>query len=136
MNIQNQPLTPTPEQEALIRLLASRYVRRENRFYHIDRPNEALNRRDVEQSFIQTVVRELPELPHDPATLKLVFRTAIELLQSDPRRSIPIWGGQQASFPGNEARLIWNETGTVTINTWRLRDTHASSLGQPPQIDC
>ena len=135
MNIQNQPLTPTPEQEALIRLLASRYVRRENRFYHIDRPNEALNRRDVEQSFIQTVVRELPELPHDPATLKLVFRTAIELLQSDPRRSIPIWGGQQASFPGNEARLIWNETGTVTINTWRrpayrTRGVNAANYGR------
>ncbi|MGR3507164.1 MAG: primase-helicase family protein [Paracoccaceae bacterium] len=119
MNKQNPLTAPTPEQDALIRLLASRYVRRENRFYHIDRPNEALNRNDVERAFIHAIVQELPELPHDPAMLKLVFRTAIELQHSDRHRSIPVWGGQQASVPGNEARLIWNEHGTVMINTWR-----------------
>jgi hypothetical protein len=135
MTLQKTLTAPTPEQDALIRLLASRYVRRENRFYHIDRPNEALNRNDVERAFIHTIARELPELPHDPATLKLVFRTAIDLVHSDPRRTIPIWGGQQASVPGNEARLIWNEHGTVMINTWRrpayrTRGVNAADYGR------
>jgi hypothetical protein len=120
MTIQTKPLTPTPQQDALIRLLAASYVRRENRFYHIDRPNEALSRRDVEQSFIQTIAREHPELPHDDGAMRLVFKIAIELLHSDPRRAVPIWGGQQASFPGNPDRLVWNGSGSVTINTWRL----------------
>lgn len=119
MNIQNQLTTPTREQDALIRLLASRYVRLDNRFYHVDRPNVALNRRDVEQTFIHMIGRELPELPRDPGTLKAVFKIAIELQHTDPRRTVPVWSGQQSSYPGNVERLFWNDNGTVTINTWR-----------------
>lgn len=119
MTIQNPLNTPTHEQDTLIRLLASRYVRRDNRFYHVDRPNEVINRRDVEQTFIHTIARERHDLPHDADTLRLVFRMAIELKHSDSARTIAVWGGQQASFPGNEARLIWNDNSTVTINTWK-----------------
>jgi len=55
----------TPEQDQLIRLLASRYLRQENRFYHVDQPNQPLSRRDVEQTFMYMVGQALPEITHD-----------------------------------------------------------------------
>lgn len=37
--------------DRLIRLLAASYVRREGRFYHIDRPTESMTREDLQRSF-------------------------------------------------------------------------------------
>ena len=120
MNIQNPLTTLTPQQDALIRLLASSYVRRENRFYHIDHPTEPMSQRDLQQSFMQMIAVEFPDLPRDPQTLKAVFRIAIELQHTDRQRTIPYWGGQIRSLPGHPERLAWNPSGSVTINSWRV----------------
>ena len=120
MTIQKTLTAPTPEQDALIRLLASRYVRRENRFYHVDNPTEPMSQRDVMQTFMQMLAREHPEVSRSPENLKLVFKLGIEQHQDDQRRTIPYWGGQIRSFPGNTERLVWNPSGSVTINSWKM----------------
>ncbi len=112
----------TQEQDQLIRLLASRYLRQENRFYHIDQPTQALSRRDVEQTFMNTVGRELPDVALTVETMKAVFKVGIELQHTDQSRSIPVWSGQLKSYPGQEDRLIWNPNGTVSLNAWRKPD--------------
>jgi hypothetical protein len=110
----------TQEQDQLIRLLASRYLRQENRFYHIDHPNQPLSRRDVEQTFMRTVGQELPEIVLTPETLKTVFKVGIQLQHTSQEHTVPVWSGQLRSYPGQEGRLIWNANGTATINTWRM----------------
>ena len=110
----------TQEQDQLIRLLASRYLRQENRFYHIDQPNQALSRRDVEQTFMRAVGQELPAMALTPETLKTVFKVAIQLQHTSQEHTVPVWSGQLRSYPGQEGRLIWNANGTATINTWRM----------------
>ena len=135
MNKQNPLTTPTPEQDALIRLLASRYVRRENRFYHIDNPTEPMSQRDVMQTFMQMLAREHPGVSRSHENLKLVFKLGIEQHQDDQRRTIPYWGGQIRSFPGNTERLVWSESGSVTINSWRMPEyrqhgTNRARLGR------
>ncbi|WP_322889990.1 MULTISPECIES: primase-helicase family protein [unclassified Yoonia] len=119
MNSTNTLTNLTPEQDRLTRLLAARYLRQENRFYHIDQPTQALSRRDVEQTFMNMVGRELPDIALTVETMKTVFRVGIELQHTDQNRSIPVWGGQLRSYPGEAARLVWNPNGTVAINTWR-----------------
>jgi len=120
MEIKNPIDHLTQEQDQLIRLLASRYIRQENRFYHIDQPNQPLSRRDVEQTFMNAVRRELPHIALTTETLKVVFKVAIQLQHTSQEHTVPVWGGQLRSYPGQEGRLIWNPNGTVTINTWRL----------------
>jgi len=104
----------------LVKLLASQYVRRDNRFYHIDRPTEAISRRDVEQTFMHVARRELPDIELTPDLLKAVFRVGIELQHNETALSIPVWGGEIRSVPGSSARLTWNNNGTVSLNCWIL----------------
>ena len=44
-----------PTFRILCEALSARYVRREQRFYNVTRPGEALSRRDMEQAFINQV---------------------------------------------------------------------------------
>jgi len=105
--------------EQLIRLLATSYVRREGRFYHIDRPTEALARDDLQRAFLYQAValnggQEVPK-----PLMKQVFETAITQLNPDSNRSIPVWTGSIAPYPGNPERRIQLESGNVVLNSWR-----------------
>ncbi len=53
--------------EQLIRLLATSYVRRKGRFFHVDRPTDALARDDLQRAFItQAAARNSgKEIPKD-----------------------------------------------------------------------
>lgn len=121
-----QPALPLPATNAdttadgLLLALCSRYVRREQRFYHVDRPNEALSRRDMEQAFLNQIGAILPGVKVTSDILKRVYDLAIEKKHTDRQRSIPVWRGAMACYPGKEERLVWNDTGTVEINTWKV----------------
>lgn len=105
--------------EQLIRLLATSYVRRESRFFHVDRPTEALARDDLQRAFItQAAARNSgKEIPKD--VMKKVFDTAIVQMNSNPNRSIPVWTGNSIAYPGNPDRRIQLESGQVVLNSWR-----------------
>jgi hypothetical protein len=117
--IQPEPLKPT---ELLIRYLAGSYVRRENRFYHLDRPHEPLSRTDLELAFLHVAKGLNPQAASNPAIMKEVFQTAIATKQADHDRCIPVWGGSIRPFPGNPKRIIPLDNGTVCINSWKQPD--------------
>jgi len=103
----------------LIRLLASTYVRREGRFFHIDRPNESLARDDLQRSFLTPAQRLNDGNPVPKPVLKEVFDTAIHQVNGDQYRSIPVWTGAIQPFPGNPERRIQLDSGQFILNSWK-----------------
>ena len=99
--------------EVLVHSLCASYVRRETRFYHVDSPDQALSRRDVEQAFIATLGNNFPAELLTSTLLKQTFDIAIERKHTDRAKSVPVWGGSMACHPGNPNRLLWKENGTV-----------------------
>lgn len=112
---------PTDEglAERLIRHLATNYVRRENRFYHIDRPAEALSQNDLQRSFLFRAQALNNGQAVPTKTMKEVFDTAIVQMNPNPFRSIPVWTGGVVPYPGNPERRIQLESGQVVLNSWK-----------------
>ncbi len=123
LGAQDLPLIETSTQETevfllLSEMLASRYVRREHRFYHISRPSEPLSRRDVEQAFLYQVKTVRLDTPITSEIMKRVFSHCIDLKHTDETRTISVWGGELVCQPGNTNRIIRLDTGSVCLNTW------------------
>jgi hypothetical protein len=89
-----------------------------------------MSRRDVEQTFMHMVGRELPDLALTTELLKKVFQIGIDLRHTDRERTIPVWGGQLRSYPGRRERMTWNSNGTVSINTWRQPEYRQRGVNQ------
>lgn len=118
----NNSLTLTTDEaltEQLVRILATSYVRKENRFYHIDRPSEALSQQDLQRSFLTPAQAVNHGQPVPANVMKAVYDTAITQMNPNPFRSIPVWTGGVAPFPGNQDRRILLESGQVVLNCWR-----------------
>lgn len=119
----NHSLTRTtnePLAEQLIRLLATSYVRKENRFYHIDRPSEALSQHDLQRSFLTPAQALHGGQPVPKHVMKVVYDTAIVQMNPNPFHSIPVWTGSTVPYPGNPERRIQLESGQVVLNSWRV----------------
>lgn len=117
--------------DRLIRLLATTYVRREGRFYHIDRPTESMTREDLQRSFpYQAVaINGGQEVPN--AVMKHVYSTAITQINSNQYRSIPVWTGSISPYPGNLERRIQLESGQMILNSWKAPSYRRYGLIQP-----
>ncbi|MDR5655121.1 primase-helicase family protein [Ruixingdingia sedimenti] len=129
------PLTDSTLTDQLIRLLATSYVRRENRFYHVDRPAEAMSRDDLQRAFLTPAQRLNNGNPVSRAIIRQVFDTAIVQNNPDQFRSIPVWTGTILPFPGNPARRIQLESGQFVLNAWKApeyRSHFATERGEAP----
>lgn len=130
-NLLPTPTTDVSLTERLIQLLACSYVRRENRFFHIDRPTEPMSRDDLQRAFLcQAQTLNGGELP-SRSVMKEVFDTAIIQMNANPLRSIPVWTGSIKPFPGNPARRIQLESGQVVLNTWKEPAYRRHGLQEP-----
>lgn len=111
--------------DKLIHLLATSYVRREGRFYHIDRPHESMTREDLQRAFL-TPAKKLNNNQDVPrAVIKEVYDTAIHQNNADQYRSVPVWTGAIKPFPGNHNRRIQLESGQFDLNSWKQPDYRA-----------
>ena len=128
---QQVPVTAPPDDEAaavsfFAQLLCSMFVRNEQRFYHVDNPYAPLSKRDMEQAFLN-IVSSMSARALDPSrefkltnsVFRKVIDIAVERKHTDRTRSIAVWGKTMACHPGNRNRIIWLDTGVVTLNTWK-----------------
>lgn len=115
-----QPSTE-PNTTKLIKDLAKEYgnqiVRRDNKFYDIDRLGCPLSRNDVEMMLLNRIRAEHPQVPLSNELLKGLFRLLIEQRHTDIDRSFQVWNGASTCEPGNINRLIMSR-GAASINTW------------------
>lgn len=109
-------------------LLCSLFIRNEQRFFHVDNPNNPLSKRDMEQAFLNivsspNVQAAIAESGKEYSLTNAVFRQvldiAVERKHTDRTRSIPVWGRTVGCHPGNKSRAIWLDTGVVELNTWK-----------------
>ena len=112
------PASDPKLKEQLIKLLATSYVRREGRFFHIDRPGVPLTREDLQRSFLCQAQKFNDETPISKPILKEVFNTAITEISADTNRSIPVWTGRIIAYPGSLERRIPLESGQFDLNAW------------------
>lgn len=125
------PATDEPLTERLIRLLATSYVRYDTHFYHVDRPSEAMSRDNLQRAFLYQAVALNGGQPIPKQVLKEVFDTAIVQMNPNPYRSIPVWTGSIAPYPGNPDRRIQLESGYMVLNSWKEPAYRRYGLIQP-----
>lgn len=105
--------------DRLIQYLATNYVRRENRFFDINRPRESMTRDDLERAFLVVAQKVNNGKPVDTATMREVYSVAIRQKNADWNRSIQPWTGTVESHPSNPSLRIQLHNGVVVLNAWR-----------------
>ena len=103
--------------EELTKAVCTWYVRRDSKFYAVDRLNTKLSRDDVERACVTRFADEFPDADLSAEVIKEVFHRAIVLKHSVADQSIPTWNGAVRCDPSAPGKLIW-ENGMVTVNTW------------------
>ena len=110
----------------IVQTVAQWYVRKNNKYYDVDLPGEALSRDDVERVITQRLHSEFPG--NDdlvPDVVRQISQKVIRDVFVSPRESIPVWSGIRKSFPGNPNKLIFSKHLTATINTWKSPEYRA-----------
>ncbi len=118
------PLTPlTPEdvspQDLLCKAVASWFVRKENRFYDIQRWNASINANDLQRTCIHRFRNQFPDVTITNELLRDVFSKAIEAKHNDPTQSIPVWNGARHCQPSHPDSVVWAD-GMVSLNSWSV----------------
>ncbi|MFK7752597.1 MAG: primase-helicase family protein, partial [Sedimentitalea sp.] len=114
-----KPESVSEKDKALLcQQLAQWYVRKDNKFLLVDRPDNTISRADIERASLLRIKKDHPTIALSPELLKEVFQHAIEAKHSDATQSIQVWNGHFSCRPNIAERLI-PEDGFVTINSWR-----------------
>lgn len=116
------PLTPdTPEatKSALARFIASRFVRRDGKFYRLDNPNVSISATDLKRVSLHQVKAAFPNVEVTDELWSAVCAHVVNDTHTIQAESVPVWDGTQNCVPGEIGGLIWND-GMASLNTWRL----------------
>lgn len=104
--------------EELCRCVARWFVRKDNKFYDIDRPNTPLCRNDIEMITLSRIRSNFPRIQLSSDLLRNIFRRTIDELTTLEDQSISVWSGELRCQPGHLDRLVRSD-GVVSINQWR-----------------
>ena len=102
----------------LSKAISSWYVRKDSKYYAVDRLNVKLSKDDVKQACLVRIEEEYGEMYRDAAILKEAFRRTMEAKHYDREQAVPVWSGGVVCLPRHEDRYVWRN-GTVEVNTWR-----------------
>jgi len=103
--------------EVLSKAISSWYVRRDSKFYDVNRLNTPLSKEDIERACIIRIRGGYEHFDITPDLIKAVFNRAIVQMIGNPEQSIPVWNGSQVCSPDVLERVVWKD-GTVAVNTW------------------
>jgi uncharacterized protein DUF5906 len=117
LDAQGKPIKYTARDIAMI--VSSWYVKKDTKFYDINRLGVPLSQSDVQQSITHRVKEDFPANKLDQRTLKDLYTTVFDPANKyDPEVTIPVWSGRTISRPGNKQRRIFVD-GLVEVNTWQ-----------------
>ncbi|GGB87401.1 hypothetical protein GCM10011363_00040 [Marivita lacus] len=112
---------PKDDSEEVVQIISkavsSWYVRKDSKYFAVDRLNVKLSMEDVQRSCVFRIKEEFGHLKPTREIMKEVFHLTIVKKHSDTDTSIPVWNGGIVCKPGNPKRFIW-DLGTVAINAW------------------
>jgi hypothetical protein len=111
----------TPNEEAITALssyLAKAYVRRDNRFFHVNNPGNPISAEDVRRISLNVFKHDFPEIELSNSLVKAVFERAIGAKHTDSNQSIQVWDGTLQCLPGVENTIVL-EDGMASLNRWR-----------------
>lgn len=102
----------------LSKAVSSWYVRKDSKYYDVDRLNVKLSKDDVQQACLLRISEQSgSEMPCSDV-LKEVFRRTMVAKHFDREQVIPVWSGATVCLPRHEDRFVWRN-GTVSVNTWK-----------------
>ncbi|GGO61723.1 hypothetical protein SAMN05444398_11758 [Roseovarius pacificus] len=103
---------------ALSTAISSWYVRKDSKYFAVDRLNVKLSKDDVQHACLIRIKEEYGKMYCEPAILKDVFRRTFEAKHFDREQAIPVWSGGMVCRPRHDDRYVWRN-GTVEVNTWK-----------------
>ncbi len=120
VDAQGKPIKYTARNIAEI--VSTWYVKKDTKFYDINRLGEPLSQADVRQLITHRAKEGFPANKLDQRTLKDLFSTVFDPASKyDPEVAIPVWSGRTVSRPGNRQRRAFVD-GLVEVNTWQTPD--------------
>ncbi|WP_135505214.1 primase-helicase family protein [Roseovarius aestuariivivens] len=104
--------------ERLTEALCSWFVRRDSKYYEVNRLGTKLSKDDVVMIALDRFRDEFSDIELPQPLLKAVFQQAIERKHAIPGQTIPVWNGREYCAPDVDGSTI-RERGAVAVNSWR-----------------
>lgn len=108
--------------EALVKELSkavgSWYVRKDGKYYDVDKLNVKLSLDDVQHACLHRINEDYGKEATDREVLKEVFRRTMTAKHFEREQMVPVWSGATVCQPGTGERYVWRN-GTVSVNTWK-----------------
>ncbi|MDF9304785.1 DUF5906 domain-containing protein [Tritonibacter mobilis] len=97
--------------------LASKFVRKEGRFYRIEDPSSSMSATDLKRVYAVDLSDTFPDIEMTDELWRDVVQHAVERVHSDRSHTIAVWDGRVECNPGLSEGVIWHK-GSATINSW------------------
>ncbi|MBY6069645.1 hypothetical protein KUW17_23150 [Leisingera aquaemixtae] len=116
----DQPEEENPHEIAKATLcmdLASKFVRKEGRFYRIEDPSSSMSATDLKRVYAVDLPDTFPDIEMTDELWRDVVQNAVEKVHSNRSQTIAVWDGRVECNPGLSEGIIWHK-GSATINSW------------------
>ncbi|SPH22344.1 hypothetical protein ASD8599_03088 [Ascidiaceihabitans donghaensis] len=97
--------------------IATRFVRREGKFYVIKAPSGPISATDLKRVAFHQVSEAFPNLKLSDELWAAICKRAINDTHTDKDQSVAVWNGKQACLPAETSSLYW-EDAMASLNTW------------------
>ena len=114
-----------PTDIEVIKYLCSNIVRRERKFFEIDKLDKEINRAELANVVHTKVKAQFPNYELGREKLKTLLDALTNNPTAEPGMTIPVWNGCVVTQPGNDTRLLFDD-GLFTVNHWRMPAYRAS----------